>query len=73
MSRALPWQVSSQICLRNEELLPHDEVYIRRIFEKHGLKIEYNSAEGMYDVVDPFVNGPYVEIYVFEEDTMVIY
>lgn len=71
LSRSLPWAVSSQFCVRNEELTPLDEVYIRRVFDKHGLQIQYNSAEGMYDVVDPFINGAFVVLYVFEEDNLV--
>lgn len=71
ISRSLPWEVSSQFCLRNEELIPLDEVYIIRAFDKHGLEIKYNSAEGIYNVIDPYINGAFVELYVFEEDKLV--
>lgn len=71
LSRSLPWESTSQFCLRNEELIPLDEVYIIRAFDKHGLKIQYNSADGVYLVIDPYLNGVAVELYVFEEDKLV--
>lgn len=71
LSRSLPWEVSAQFCLRNEELIPLDEVFILRSFDKHGLQIQYNSAEGVYNVIDPYINGAIVQLYVFEEDKLV--
>ncbi|GLV48584.1 hypothetical protein CBL_06017 [Carabus blaptoides fortunei] len=71
LSRTLPWESTSQFCLRNEELIALDEVYIIRAFDKHGLKIHYNSADGVYLVTDPYLTGVLVELYVFEEDKLI--
>lgn len=49
----LPWEDSGYFCVFNEDLLKFDESYIGKEFQKIGLKIHYDSADGRYLVTRP--------------------
>ena len=49
----MPWEDSGYFCVFNEDLLKFDESYIGKEFQKAGLKIHYDSADGRYLVTRP--------------------
>ncbi len=53
LGRNLPWEESGYFCVFNEDLLKFDEGYIGKEFQKVGLKIHYDSADGRYLVTRP--------------------
>lgn len=72
LGRTLSWERRAQLCARNEELSPVDELFLQRAFTKHGLAASYSSSEGAYEVqagtTANIPNAPIVQLIVFEFD-----
>lgn len=70
-SKSLSWVTDVEMCIINEEVSVLEEAQFYRTFQKNGLKIQYKSAEGIYEIIDPGIEIAKIELYVFELDVMV--
>jgi len=70
-SRSLPWESDVEFCMLNEEIITKDEVYLVRTFRNKGMKLDYDSTEGVYSVTDSKLPGAKVQLVVFEKDPMI--
>lgn len=70
-STTLPWEKDAEFCVDNKELMLFDENFLHKVFQKHNLVLSYDSGEGVYTVVDNFLQqGAAIHLVVFEEDVM---
>ncbi len=64
----LKWHQIIDLCLLNEEVSHLDEAFLIRTFQRKGLKISYQSSDGIYLVKQSDQSKPLVNLYLFEED-----
>lgn len=64
----LPWDTNVDFCVRNEEIMKHDESHLLRLFGQHGMDIEYNNKDGIYEVYNRSSKLGHAHVIVFESD-----
>lgn len=68
MSQSLPWETDVEMCVLNEEISQHDEVFLKRAFWRRDLNIEYDSANGVYAIKRKSDFDGLVQLIVFAKD-----
>ncbi|KAL0266472.1 UNVERIFIED_CONTAM: hypothetical protein PYX00_008993 [Menopon gallinae] len=51
LSRILPWEDKTVLCILNEAVLAKDELLVARVFKSKGFIISYDSIEGIYNIL----------------------